>query len=84
MRIVLLFLFIATLRAQEEKMIDLGSGQIDSQIKGIEYMKRVRESLATKISKFEDQFVEKTIAEIEARHKEIINQKLLTELKNDK
>jgi hypothetical protein len=68
----LLFLLSFGLKAAEEKIIDLGAGNISSEIRGAEYLTRMRESLASKFAGQEEKLVKKTLDSVEERHLQIL------------
>lgn len=70
-RLLTCVLFFSVLSANATKskgVIDLGSGEVESNIQGAQYLLRIRGSLAERIKNLEDSVDQQVFKEIEARH----------------
>jgi hypothetical protein len=70
-KVVALTFLLAALCANAEKnkgLIDLGSGEVESDIQGAQYLLRIRGSLEDRIKNLEASVDQQAFKEIEARH----------------
>ena len=74
MRILFIFLLLLALRSEaaepltQKGMIDLGSGEVESDIQGSQYLLRIRGSLEDRIKDLESAFDQQSFKEVEARN----------------